>query len=103
MGHKSVGLSCQKAINLDRDYTVAVEQSMTCPVCGSVTVLYPHRFRPPRKNAHRKWAVIRHLHQNVFHFHHITESASEGYVKYPNTMRDAIEFIERFKSRSGGK
>lgn len=98
MGHKYVCLACQKAVNLNADYTIAEKQSRKCLECGQAMALYPHRFRPPRKNANKKWAVIRYLHQNGLTYHHIAEPGRSGYSKYPETMKEAIEFVNRLGS-----
>jgi DNA-directed RNA polymerase subunit RPC12/RpoP len=98
MGHKYVCLDCQKAVNLNTDYTIAEKHSQKCTECGEAMALYPHRFRPPRKNADKKWAVIRYLYQNGLTYHHIAESGRNGYSKYPETMKEAIEFVQRLRS-----
>lgn len=98
MGHKNVCLACQKAINLNADYAVAEKQSMKCSDCGGVMIRYSHRFRPPAKNANKKWEVVRFLHQNGFHFHHVSEVGKNGYSKYPETMKEAEDFVSRLKS-----
>lgn len=98
MGHKNVCLTCQKAFNLNSDYTVAEKQSIKCSDCGGVMIRYSHRFRPPAKNANKRWEVVRFLHENDFHFHHISELDKNGYSKYPETMKQAQEFVGRLKS-----
>lgn len=98
MGHKLVCLTCQKAANLNADYTLAEKQSRKCPECAGAMALYPHRFRPPRKNANKKWAVVRYLYQNGLTFHYIAEPGGNGYFKYPETMKEAIEFVKRLRS-----
>ena len=98
MGHKNVCLTCQKSVNLNSDYVLAEKQSMKCSKCGRLMIRYPHRFRPPAKNADKKWEVVRYLNQNGFHFHHVSESGKDRYFKIPETMREAQEFVRRLEN-----
>ncbi|GAA4437313.1 hypothetical protein GCM10023091_16340 [Ravibacter arvi] len=98
MGYKLVCLDCQKAFNLESDFVERAKQSEKCPECGQVAIRYLHRFRPPKKSDDKAWEVVRFLYENGFAYHrHITNADRSGYEKYPETMREAREFVERMK------
>ena len=97
MGHKCVCLTCQKAINLNMNAELREKQSHKCPDCQKLMVRFSHRFRPPKKNANKKWDVVRYLHTNGFDYEHLYEYGKPGYAKIPETMKGAVELIERLK------
>lgn len=99
MGHKSVCLDCQKAFSLESDYQESNKRSEKCPECGQMAVRYPHRFRPPKKSDDKAWDVVRYLFENGFIYHHIPNAGGNGYEMYPETMKEARDFVDRLKSR----
>ncbi len=99
MGYKLVCLSCKKAFNLESDYLESAKRSEKCPECGQMAVRYPHRFRPPKKSDDKRWEVVRFLYENGFVYEHITNADRSGYEKYPETIKEAREFVERLKIR----
>ena len=68
----------------------------------------PHRFRPPKKNESDKWETVEFLIENGFSFQHIVERNTtpshlnriEQYAEYPENLRDAREFIIKYKSQA---
>ena len=67
--------------------------------------LLPHRFRPPKNSEEKKWEVVKFLVTNGFYYQHIipledykSSSTSLGnYVAYSDNLKDAKEFVEKYK------
>lgn len=67
-----------------------------------------HRFRPPKQKDIKKWKVARFLMENGFLFEHVYEriykvrglTVLENYANYPENMRDAKEFVLKFKEQA---
>lgn len=94
MGHKLVCLNCKISQNIDSDFTKHSSLNRVCVICNNELVLLPHRFRPPSKNETKKWEIIKFLFDNGFRFEHI--QVNESYVKIPETMYEAKEFIKKY-------
>ena len=79
-----------------------------CPDCGQQMTLLPHRFRPPKKADLKRWETIKYLVENGFSFQHIYETEEKKehynrkikYVEYPENLKDAKEFVEKYKSQA---
>jgi len=103
MGYKSVCLNCQKAFNQGTDFT-KLQAEKLCPDCGRPMVLLSHRFRPPKKTDDKKWEVVKYLVENGFYYDHVFEkihgSVYEDYAIYPETMKAAREFVEKYKAQA---
>ena len=107
MGHKVVCLDCKKSFSQGTDFNNRKEAN--CPDCGKQMVLIPHRFRPPKKSEEKKWETVRFLIDNGFYYQHIYETVTktingftkyENLVPYPDNIRDAKEFVERYKNQA---
>jgi hypothetical protein len=101
MGHKKVCLDCKVTFN--RDFDSGSELTYPCPECGEPMTLLPHRFRPPKKNDDKKWEIVKLLVDNGFYYQRISDPASidkKEYVKYPDNLREAKEFVTRYKSQA---
>jgi len=67
-----------------------------------------HRFRPPKREEEKKWLTVKYLVDNGFPYQHIYEivqnktkqKAERISVAYPDNMRDAKEFIRRYKDQA---
>lgn len=105
MGNKIVCLNCQKSFNQGTDFKDRREG--VCPECGKDMLLLPHLFKPPRKNDDKKWGVVKYLIDNGFHYHHVYENIEhrnglisyQNYVPYPDNIRDAKAFVEKYQSQ----
>ncbi len=70
--------------------------------------LLPHRFRPPKMTDKSKWDTVKFLVDNGFYYQHIYEplennnriNKPENYVEYPDNLRDAKEFVEKYKTQA---
>ncbi len=57
-----------------------------------------HKFRPPKKNNTKKWQVIKYLISEGYYFQHIKDPLiTDKYIKYPEFMREAKEFVIKYK------
>lgn len=102
MGYKSVCLNCRKAFNHGTDY-VNIRESV-CPECNQPMILMTHRFRPPEKTDSKKWEVVAFLINNGFNYQHIyDDEIIQTYVPYPENMREAKEFVEKYKNQAQKK
>jgi DNA-directed RNA polymerase subunit RPC12/RpoP len=106
MGHKVICLDCRKSFNLGTDFNY--EKGANCPDCGNSMTLLPHRFRPPKRTDVKKWETVKYLIENGFYYQHIylrfeTKNgitSNESYAEYPDNMRDAKEFVIKYKSQA---
>ena len=106
MGHKVVCLDCRKSFSQGTDFED--RKDAVCPYCGQQMILLPHRFRPPKKTDLKKWETVKYLVENGFCFQHIYETIekkehynwTEKYVEYPENLKDAKEFVEKYKSQA---
>lgn len=107
MGHKVVCLDCKKSLRQGTDFNDRREAN--CPDCGKPMTLLSHRFRPSKKTEDKKWETVKFLIDNGFYYQHIYENVTKttnGFIKYenlvpyPDNMRDAIEFVERYKNQA---
>ena len=106
MGNKVVCLDCKKSFSQGTNFNDRRE--MICPECGKQMTLLPHRFRPPKITENKKWEVVKYLVENGFYYQHVYENVETkngvtyliNYVDYPENMRDAKEFVEKYKSQS---
>lgn len=107
MGHKKLCLDCR--LSLNRDFDPGSDLKYPCPTCGKTMLLLPHRFRPPKRNDEKGWNLVQFLIENGFRYQHIYEDGIETsdhynrkikYVQYPNNLRDAKEFVSKYKSQA---
>ena len=105
MGHKKVYLECSLCLN--RNFDNGSDLKYPCPECGKPMLLLPHRFRPPRKTDTKAWEVVSFLIGNGFSFQHIFEKeiingklSPTSNVPYPKSLREAKEFIEKYKDQA---
>ena len=107
MGHKVACLTCHKSFNisLGDDHTPE-----NCPDCGNKLAIFNHTFRPPKKTDIKAWNVIEFLYKNGFNYQHIykdisksstvNKDSNENYADYPTNMKDAKEFVSRYRSQA---
>lgn len=103
MGYKLVCLPCRKVWNYNpylRKYTFIY----ICAHCCKPYLRVSHRFRPPKKENHKDWAVVEYLMKNGFFYQHIYEKAENGkrwgpFVKYPESLIDAKIFVKKYRNQ----
>jgi hypothetical protein len=108
MGYKKVCLDCRKAFN--RPINTENIHISICPQCEKpMTELY-HLFQPSKQSDLKKWNVVKFLVDNGFKYYHVWEQVfknekgeilgTANYAKYPQSMKDAKEFIELYKEQA---
>jgi len=106
MGHKVVCINCYRVENIRSDLTNL--KIGNCPLCSEKMIFVNHKFRPPKKNEKKKWEVVKFLISKGFPFQHIYQEGKsdyyktnfENYVEYPKTMKEAKEFVIKYKNQS---
>lgn len=106
MGYKVVCFNCRKSFNRKPD----LPQLRKCPECQSLSFKYPHRFRPPKKDNLIAWKVVMFLKRHGFVYDRVYEETTRNesgeitsyshYVKYPNNMTEAKEFVIKYKDQA---
>lgn len=107
MGYKKVCLDCRKAFN--RPINIEKNHISHCPQCEKLMTELYYLFQPPKQTDIKKWNVVKFLVANGFRYYHIREQTlrdengkvygSQNYAKYPETMKDAKEFVELYKEQ----
>ena len=105
MGYKNVCLDCKRVENLGS--TPEVNPPLkTCPICGSRMFYLNYKFRAPKKNDPNGWKVVSLLIRNGFDFSHIYDYIEPGVQRevkaFPNSLRDAEAFVEKYKAQFKG-
>jgi len=68
----------------------------SCPECGKELIQLSRKFSAPRKAAIEEWKVVEYLVSQGFLYYTIHLEDGQQ-VKYPKTMKDAIEFVRTHK------
>jgi hypothetical protein len=71
-----------------------------CPNCGKKAVRLHEHFKAPRSADKKQWEKVRYLIDNGFRFRPIWDVDKGKPIPYPETMGEAIEWVERFKDLS---
>jgi hypothetical protein len=106
VGYKKVCLECK--ICLNRPFDNGSEREYPCSVSGKPMKLLSHLFKPPKKTNSKHWETVKYLVENCFHYQHIYKTiekkngviiSREGYVSYPENLKDAKEFVKKYKEQ----
>lgn len=97
MGYKNVCLNCRIAKNLGTDYDNFHDAN--CSHCGAPMVFVNHSFRPPKKTDSKSWEVVKYLINHGFKYKHLNDFEKGSYATYPKTMKEAEEFVIKFKGQ----
>lgn len=68
-----------------------------CPVCGKPAVWLHADFKPPRTSNVKQWEKVRYLVEHGFRFRPIWDEEAGKPISYPETLRDAVDWVERWK------
>ena len=107
MGYKSVCLDCRKSLNVK--LVNNSERIYPCSECGKPMTLISHRFKPPRKTENKKWETVEFLIEHGFYYQHVYENVEvkksgiivyENYARYPENIKEAKEFVEKYKEQA---
>ena len=95
MGYKKVCFNCRKG------FSISDKSTLKCPDCGNLITLFNHKFRPPKKDDLKKWAVVEFLKNKRFDYQHVYRKVDESTVyisvPFPETMKEAREFAAKYK------
>ena len=106
MGYKAVCLDCRRSLNRAIDF--GSEREYPCSECGKPMTLLSHLFKPPKKTDIKLWKTVKYLVGNGFRYQHIYETVEKkngviisytGYVPYPDNLKEAKEFVEKYKEQ----
>jgi hypothetical protein len=109
MGYKNICFNCRKSFNMGTDFN-NIRQG-NCPECGEPMTLMTHRFRPPKNEDDKKWLTVTYLVDNGFTYQQIYEQGpakdkqkvKKITVPYPDNLRDAEEFVSKYKDQANRK
>ena len=97
MGNKSVCLNCRIAFSHGMDYDCII--SKRCPQCNAEMINVDYKFKAPKKDDIKRWEIIKYLLGNGFYFQHIyrdDDYINAELVKYPQNIREAKIFVEKY-------
>lgn len=88
-----VCLGCRKSFK--KTYR---EQPRSCPNCRGDLIRLSPNFSAPKSNDIKQWEKVAFLISHGFLFHHVYKYKwGGGYVKYPQTLTEAREFVVKYK------
>jgi len=87
-------LECRKSFK--RQYS---EEPKVCPHCGGEAHNLGRHFKPPKMKDDEQWDKVKYLIDHGFAFHKIYSDEGE-HVPYPKTLRDAKEFVVKYKDKA---
>lgn len=94
--------SCRKAFKrpvLGQDFEA--DRIKKCPHCGAKAYNLGRRFKAPKMTDDKGWALVAFMIDNGFFFNAAYVKAESGpglvHVPYPKTLREAQEFVEKYK------
>jgi len=94
-------LECCKSFKRALEKPVRVPEKMVCPNCAGEAYNFGRHFKPPKSTDKKQWEKIRFLFEHGFRFQKIrTESNSSESVPYPETLKEAEEFVVKYREFS---
>ena len=72
-------------------------EAIKCPICKQRTIVLHENFKAPRSNNHKQWAKVRLLVESGFRFRPIWDEEAGERIPYPETLRDAVDWVKRWK------
>ena len=94
MGYKNVCLNCKRVDNLGTDFEKF--KTGNCPECKEKMIFVDHKFRPPKKTDKKGWLLAEFLIQHGFVFQRVLDE-NHAYVRYPQSIEEAKEFVVKYK------
>ena len=95
MGYKTVCLDCRKVLNHGSDFEKFYVGK--CPNCEKLMVEVDQKFQAPKSTDTKHWEIVKYLIHHGFKYQRIYEIKFQSpYVKYPENMRDAKEFVLKY-------
>jgi len=97
MRNKIVCLDCRAAFS--HDFNNDLRNACPSPQCSKTAYILPHRFRPPKKQSFKKWEVVEYFITNGFFYQPIIDE-KYCYQPYPETLKEAQEFVKKYKKQA---
>lgn len=87
-------LDCQKAYKYEH-----TDEQKICPQCKGKLTMLSRKFKTPKQSDGKEWAKIKYLIEHGFRFYSDIPSKHGVHqrVKYPETMQQAYELVEKYK------
>jgi hypothetical protein len=103
--HPFVCFGCRKSFK--RAWPRDISGTRQCPECGGITYGLARKFKPPRKDDLAQWRKVQYLVEQGFRFGTLFDE-NGNLVRYPRTLKEAIDFVDRHGGRavargSGGR
>jgi hypothetical protein len=95
MGYKAVCLDCRVAFNFGMDFNNLISRKK-CPQCSNEMKQLSYTFKPPKKDDIKHWETVKYLVDNGFYFDHIYDYENKKMAKYPENIKDAKIFVEKY-------
>ncbi len=73
-----------------------VAEELPCPNCGGTAIVLSRKFKAPRASARKQWEKVKYLVDHGFPFESVYHDGQP--VRYPKTLAEAKEFVERYGS-----
>ena len=92
-----VCFSCRKSFKLPIQVS-----DRYCPQCRNPMVRLSRKFSAPKASDFQQWSKVRYLVENGFLFYPVQEMIGPNASKrarYPKTLHEAKEFVEKFKAQ----
>jgi DNA-directed RNA polymerase subunit RPC12/RpoP len=89
---------CRKSFKKPRS-----EKVRTCPECGGSLIEVSRKFSAPKSTDKSQWEKVRFLVKHGFIFQSVYEQKNDkGYYKvsYPKTLKEAHEFVIKYKDQA---
>jgi DNA-directed RNA polymerase subunit RPC12/RpoP len=90
-----VCLNCQKSFKYE-----ITEIEKKCSQCSQPLIMLSRKFKTPKQSDDKEWSKIKFLIEHGFRFYSYIPSKHGVHqrVKYPETMQQAYEFVEKYKN-----
>lgn len=99
MGYKTICIDCRKVFNQGTD---SLKFHLgNCPECGKLMTEVDQKFKAPKNSDDKKWETVKFLVNKGFIYQRIYQIKFQSpFVKYPENLRDAKEFVEKYADQA---
>jgi len=91
-------LDCCKSFKREFNLVKEYPSELTCSDCGGAAYNFGRHFKAPKRSDKKQWEKIIFLFEHGFRFQKIRiDNTEHDSVPYPNNMREAKEFVIKYK------